>query len=737
MGASTSSNNLSYFFQPARLVPVLSVGLLAGALQIMLGVSFAALIFRGPLNPFLSEGIGLAIIAAIIGGIPVALLTRSPGIVSGNQNVPAAIIAIAAVAIGNMFVDSSPESLYVTVAVFSGLTTLFTGATFYLLGRYRLGNLVRFLPYPVVGGFLAGTGWLLLIGGLEIMLDFTPSLATLPRLINAEMALRWLPGLLLAVLLTVSLRRTQNALVLPAAILGGIALFFVVMFVTGNRSPELLEAGWLLGPLPQGFLWQPITPGDFAMVDWSAILRQAPNIATVVLMSTIALLLNGSGLEIALGEDLALDRELRSAGIGNILTAFSGGFVTFQQISVTMLTVKIGGRSRLPGLIAIGFCGFILLGGASILSFFPRLVLGALVSYLGLTFLVDTLLKDWKRLPRADYLIILLILLITAFVGFIEATGVGLLLAVMLFVINYSRIDNIRSQLTGHTAQSRVTRSPEKQHDLIESGDQLLVFRLQGFLFFGTAESLLARIRQRIEEVQQGTLEYLLLDFAHVTGIDSTALNCFEKLITYAGKRQVVPLFSQPPAELQQYFDTLKTSGAAIQLFADIDRALEWCEEERLQALAHGGEESGALQQLLAQRLASDELAARLLAYFERLQVDAGQTLMHQGDAPNTLYLVESGQVSAYLTRPGSEKVRLQTMHDWNVLGEIGFFLDATRTASVEVESPGVVYCLTKQKLQQMQQRDPDLASAFHHLIVQLLAERVVHLVSVVDALRH
>ncbi len=721
----------------SRLLPGLTIGTLSGILQVLLAISFAALIFRGPLEPYLSNGIGFAIMAAVIGGAAVSLLTSAAGAVSGNQDVPSAIMAISTLAIVQSFPAATPNSIiFATVVAFIGITTTLAGIVFFLVGRYRLGNMVRLLPYPVVGGFLAGTGWLLFIGGTEIMAGVTPSLSTAALLVQPAMLLRWLPGVLLAVFLSWLLQGKRSALLLPATLLGGMLLFFLISAMLGVSLPELTAQGWLLGPFPQQSLWQPLALADLQSVSWAIIVARAPDIATIILMSTIALLLNGSGLELSLGQELSLDRELRAAGIGNMLAGLFGGLVTFQQISLSALGVKFGGASRLVGLIAVLFCIAVLLGGAAVLSLFPKLVLGALVCYLGLSFLIETLVKNWAFLPRADYLVILLILAVTAFVGFMEATAVGLLVAIALFVVKYSRIDNIRNELDGYTAQSRVTRSPDKCQVLNHTGKQLMVFRLQGFLFFGTAESLLARMRQRVDQSDGATLRYLLLDFDHVTGVDSTALICLDKLLSAARRRKLTLVLTAPLPELQRYLDLMPAPEPLLRVFPDLDRGLEWCEEQRLQSAGVTAEADSPLRQILAGRLSSASLADRLLSYFERVEVAAGHTLMHRGDEPHSLYLVESGQVSAYLHEADGSSVRLQTMHDWNVLGEIGFLLGSARTASVEVEAPGVVYCLTQARLEALQQDDASLASAFHQLIAQLLAERVTHLVSVVDALR-
>ncbi len=116
--------------------------------------------------------------------------------------------------------------------------------------------------------------------------------------------------------------------------------------------------------------------------------------------------------------------------------------------------------------------------------------------------------------------------------------------------------------------------------------------------------------------------------------------------------------------------------------------------------------------------------------------MESGVYLIRQGDAPDVVYLVEKGQVTAQLeTTNGGRPVRLETMRGGRVVGEIGFYLGAKRTAAVRADEPTTVYRLSLEQLKQMEATDPEAASTFHRLIVHLLAERVSHLIRAVDAL--
>ena len=245
--AGSPGERLRAELQPRRLVPALISGVLNGALEVALAVSFAALVFSGDLSPYLARGIGLALFSATVGVVIVTLLSSLSVSISASQSVPAAIVALAATAVAAAV---APEAQFATVAVVIALTTLAAGLVFLFLGHFRLTGLVRFLPYPVIGGFLAGTGWLLLIGGVGIMAGRPFTFAGLGDLLATPALLRWLPGVLAGALILFLAGRVRHYLFLPAAILGVLLLFYVAVYLSGAPVAELSAGGWLLGPFP-------------------------------------------------------------------------------------------------------------------------------------------------------------------------------------------------------------------------------------------------------------------------------------------------------------------------------------------------------------------------------------------------------------------------------------------------------------------------------------------------------
>jgi sulfate permease, SulP family len=723
--------------EPRRLVANLTAGLIVGFLAVVVTVSLGALIYSGELSAFRANGIGLALLSTLLIGLTVALTSSLPGMTASMQDAPAAILAVTALGLATSLpAGTPPEALFATVVATSSLTTLAVSAVFIAVGRFNLGRLVRYLPYPVVGGFLAGTGWLLVTGGLGVMADLPITVASLPALFDPGTWLRWVPGSIFALALVFVTGRVKHFLVWPGSILAAVSLFFVVMALSGTSIEASRSRGLLLGPLADAGGLPALGIAQLGPTDWPLVAAHAAGAATVIVISLMALLLNATGLELVTQRKVDLNRELRAAGIGNLLSGAIGGMAGYQGFSFTVLNHKIGTGSRVGALIASMVVLATLLFGADVLAFIPTMVVGGLVVFLGVALLIEWVYDTAFKLPTFEYGIVLLIVLVIAAVGFLEGVAVGLIAAVVLFVVNYSRAEVVKHALSGADYRSRVNRGRRERRYLQAHGEKLFILQLQGYIFFGTANAALERIEARLAVPPPVT--YVILDFRQVTGLDATALLGFAKLVQLAERAAFTLVVTDLSATVSQHLERSRlqeAGGERLRVFGTLDEAVESCETALLAASEQARGPPPSFEERLTAFLGGGPQPSRMLAFFERLEVMPGHALMQQGDAPDVLYFVESGQVTARLEGEEHAPVRLETMRGGSVVGELGFYTGADRSASVIADEPSTVYRLTRERLEQMTQQDPELASTFHKLIVRLMAERVLHLVRVVEAL--
>lgn len=716
-------------------------GVLTGVLTIVASVSLAAMIFSGDLSGHLAYGINIALITAAVTGLILPLAGSSDFSISIPQDRIAPILAIMATSIAAAAPPTATDDqVFLSIVVAIVATTLITGAILLGLGLARAGGLIRFLPYSVLGGFFAGTGWLLVIGGLRVMTgQEVDSLAGLIQLAEPDLLLRWLPGLAVAVVILVASRLISSAVALPLVLAAGAGLFFFIMLQNGETLQTLEQGDWLLGPLQSGEfgIFEFALPQLLDRGDWSVVFAQWANIGTVVLITAVSIILTVSALEMLSGSDIDMNRELRVTGIANLAAGLVGGMVGFHSLSFSSLTLELKARHRVGGIVAAIIAGAALFLGADNIGFLPRMVVGGLLLFIGLSILMKWLIASWEQLPLGDYLVIPLILVVIATVGFIEGLVAGLLAALVQFVLNYSRTPIIRYALSGKHVRSTVERGFDDERCLSEAGERLYVLKLRGYLFFGTTVQLSIRLRERAAQPSETPLKFVVLDFEHIHGIDSSAAFEFNRMRLIAKKEDFVLILTglKPELHYQLLDGHILEKDSHIREFTDLDHGLEWCENQLLETLGdcRGRDSATALEhlsRLLPGRAAADEF----LGYLSVVQFNEGDELIKQGEASRDLYFLEEGDVSVYLRPAAGEMVRIRRTGPGTVLGELGFYLNTPRTASVIADGPGKAYRLSADALSRMENTHPVLAAALHRFMADLLAERLLRTTHTLEA---
>lgn len=711
-------------------------GIANGIILLLLNISMAGLVYSDAFGAQQARGVGLMLLGAAILALVITLTSALSFAIAAPQAATVVIAAgIAAGIIGAAAPGASEQALIVTVLAAISLSSLVGGLVLYVLGVTRLGRVARFLPYPVVGGFIAGVGWLFIRGAIDLSTGIMPGFTTIGALSAPEMLMRWLPAALVGTILVGGRRWWNPLLLFPVTLIGSIALFHLVRAFNGASVAEVAADGWMLGPFSSGSLVQPLRPAELALIDWSAIAGQTLNIVTMPLIAVIVMVLYLSGIEISIKQDLDLDRELRAGGLGTLAGGVFGGVTGFHLLALSVLMQRMGVQSRIGGITAAVVVALPLFFDAALLNVLPRFVLSGLLIYFGYTFMYEWLVTQRRRMSRLDTLVVLLIVAVIAGYGLLPGVGVGLIAALALFAAEYSRVQVVRRVLDGTTRRSRFTRVDAERRLLDAEGGRIIVLELQGYIFFGTSARLFDTIRRELGERKTPGLRYLILDFANVSGLDSSGLYAFTRMQQQRDAWNTVVVLSGLSATMRNQLvgaDLLDVQGA-LRDMPSLDRALEWCEEALIRAAALE-RNSATIAAQLRDVLPDPEHVERFLTYLERREAGIGERLLRQGETSDDLMFIETGVVSAQIERPGAEPIRLQTMVGGNVVGEIGLYLGTPRTSDVVCDEPCVVYRLSDAALARMQAEAPELVGALHNYLARRMAERLTHTIRALNA---
>lgn len=712
-----------------QLVTSVSAGLIAGIRTILGSAAMVTLVMPNTLSGGIAPALEVILIGGAVLAALVALLSTYPGAVAQVQDGPAVIIGVMATALAASMRGSAPAELIILVVLAcTNVAAFAAGVVFYGLGVYRLGALVRFIPYPVIGGFLAGSGLLILLGAGPVLTGMDFSKLNISTLLEPMRAARWVPGLTFGVLLVLILRRFSHALLVPGLLFGAVIFYHLGLFAAGVQMADAQSAGLLLGPFPENTGLSLPAWTRLPAEGWLYLVGQIPTFAAIVLVSVVALLLNASGLELATRGDLDINRELRATGIANMASGFLGGAVGFHALSASLLGYRMGANSRIIGLTAAVMCLVALLAGTSLLAYMPKAILGGLLFSMGAGLLIEWLYDGWRKLPRQDFMIVALIVAVIGSVGILAGVAVGVAVAMAIFVLSYSRVRVIRQELTGAEYRSNVDRSPAALEVLKEQGQSIRVIKLEGFIFFGTAYSVLTQIQHMIANPGPLPLRYLLLDFRDVPASDSSAMSAFSKIHMYCERNACQLMFTRMNDAIESQFKQagLGPDSTNIIFYADLDMALEFCEEAVLAGDANSKLPADfSIWDRIRQVLPKGTPLSAFMAYLQPRTFNPGEYLVKQGGPPDEIVFIESGRVTVRLTFPDGRSIRLRSMTMGTMIGEIGMYLNQPRSASAVADHVTQAYILSAEKLREMEANDPQLANALHYAIVALLAERL------------
>jgi SulP family sulfate permease len=576
-------------------------------------ISYAALIFSGPLASELNIGVGMAIGSSALISVVVALTSTLPGMIATPLAAPTVVLTVLAAGIAQQLALADPQARVLTVVAAITLGSLLTGLVLWGLGQLRWGRGMEFLPYPVVGGFMAGTGLLLVRGAFTVMTGEDLTLGHIPWLCQGMQCLHWLAGLAIAAVLLWATKRVHHYLVMPGVLALATLVFYGTIWATHLPIAVVRAQGWLLGPFPQGSLWHPLTMGRLSQVQWGAIAQSSPMLGLLVFVSLLSLVLTNGSIELAVEKDLDLNQELKAIGLANLVAGLGSTMAGNQALPSTLLAHRLGAANRLTGIFKALPCVLVLVLGPTFLDYFPKPILGSLLLFLGLDLLWQWLYGAWFKLPPVDYAIIWVTLIAINTAGFIPGIGLGLALAAAQFLVQCSRLNtvvemggikgqgkaglesnliaeqHILGSMHPYSKDETAAIAPTVAVDALTNAlsrniDAIDTVQLQGFLFFGTAKSLCQQLCDRIlhRDPDSPPLQYLILNFQPVMGLDCSAAMSLKKVAKLAQKHGCTLVFchlADPYERLLQKSQTLSLAGGHV--LPNYPTAVSWCETQR------------------------------------------------------------------------------------------------------------------------------------------------------------
>ncbi|KAI1779913.1 sulfate transporter family protein [Hypoxylon cercidicola] len=579
---------------PVHCLPAVIVGLL---LNILDALSYGMILF--PLgNPIFSNlgpaGISIFYVSTIVSQLTFSCGSLFRGGIGSELIEVVPFFHNMASTITSIIGEDQPDAVIATTITSFAISSMLTGIVFYLMGRFRLGYIVGFIPRHILIGCIGGVGWFLITTGFEVSArieEFHYDLDTGRRLVQADTLPLWLTPLALAIILFVLQRKITSKYFLPIYILCVPVVFYFFVFSIDSLNPvNLRRAGWIFEAPEAGQPWWYFwTLYKFDLVRWDAILETVGAMFALTFFSLLHVPINVPALAQISGEDhLDLDHELKLHGYSNFLSGAVGSIQNYLVFANTLFFMRSGGDSRLAGFMLAALTFGVMTIGPVIIGYIPIMVVGTLIFVLGFELLLDALVSPRRKLKLLEYLTIVVIVLTMGIYDFVVGIFVGIILAFVSAIFHASQVSAIRATYTGDQVGSVVRRNPSQHHYLQEVGSQTYVIKLAGFLFFGTIVGVEEKIRNLISDdvFKTHPIKYIILDLWHVTGIDYSAAEGFKTINRLLNGKGVHLLISGKDAESKIGRSIravgIGVDGPEVMFMPDLNSALESCENEQL-----------------------------------------------------------------------------------------------------------------------------------------------------------
>jgi SulP family sulfate permease len=710
-------------------------GSAASVLSVTFGLSYALLIFAGPLAPYLSYGVAATFVSSAVLASVVALGSSLPFAVAGPESSTAAMTGILASSLVERMAVVDPSApLLAPVLITLGLASIATGIVLCGFGMTRMGRAIRYVPYPVVGGFLGATGCLILLGAIRVITGHRLQLTTLDQFANLLTLSEMAAACAMALVLYLTWHRSRSPFGLPAILIGGVIFAHIAFWLAGISLAEAQASGWTFQPPPHVHFMLPWSAGEISRYPWYTLPELSGNLIAVIFVTATSTLFNTTGVEVAVDREANLERELNVTGLANMLSGAFGGYTGCISVSRSVLNFNGGGTGRLSGLTAAAISALMLAFAPTLLGYMPKFVLGGLLIYLGADQLHKWIVQSRRRLSFIEYLSLLAIIVIIVQWGFVAGILIGVVIGCATFALSASRIDSIKYSFDGSEYRSSLDRSRDDQAVLAAHGGKIQGLNLQSYLFFGSANRLYQHVKALL--VRHPECRFLVFDFKLVTGIDSSAAYSFAQIKRAANDRGIKLVLVHLPSAAEKALRSSEFISQEVNVVPELDHALEWCENEII--AQHQGRESeeASLRGWFTEILGTEHDAEELVQRCERLEVDAGEIIVSAGDAADSMHFILDGRVGIMIPASQGGTTRVRSLGRYTTIGEMGLVAHAPRSATIQAEVASILYVLGTHQFEAIKSENPMLGQKLLTYFVSIMAERLTFANRMITVLR-
>lgn len=712
------------------IIADLWAGLAAVLVALPSAIAFGVAAFTAAGPGLAGAGALTGIMGAVALGITAPLVGRNPGFITAPCAPAAAVLAGLAAQLAARGTHS-PDRILGLLALTAALSALLQ----VVYGSLGAGKMMKYIPYQVVTGYLSGVAVIIFMGQMPKLLGVA-SHVHFREAVTSPAAWQWQGIVVGVVTIAVTVLAPRVTKRVPAVIIGlaaGVSAYFALALfqpellqLTGNRlvvGPVTSSGSVADAVLQRAAMLGGLTAGEVGLI-------LAPAITLSVLLS-IDTLKTGVVLDALTRRRHDSNRELVAQGVANLVSFGVGGMPGAGTMGPSLVNVTAGSRTVLSSL----FEGVLALGAVLL---FGRLIawvpIGALA---GILLVVSWRMFDFDmfrlarhRSTRLDFVVIVAVIIVAETVGLIQASVVGVCLAITLFIRDQVRGSIIVGKRDLTETRSRRRRTDQESALLDQHGAEGLLIQLKDDLFFGTTDQLLSDL-----DTDLATRRFILVDIRRVQSMDYTAAHLFEQMRYRLSERDGALLICGMPSsgpqrqDIERYLAQLGVLGSGgVRVFETRDGALEWMEDQVLDAAGwHASDEDPPLGMDRIEFFQGlDDVSLREIAtILTERTLQPGETLFSRGDAGDELYLVRKGRVSILLPLSGRKVHHLATVGPGEIFGELAFLDRGHRSADATAVTHTHLYVLSRARLDALEQIDAALSAHLFERVAREISHRL------------
>jgi len=646
--------------------------------------------------------------AALSGLITAIFLCLASGIFRGTQGMVSAptgpsLVLLAGAMAAYAATGLSGEAL-ITATV---LTIVLAGVFQALIGGLQLGHLIKYIPYPVVSGFMTGSAILMILSQSHAILGSE-------QLTMTQGA--WIPFATAAATLASMIILPKYTQRIPGTVLGlviGTLAFHLFAAMQNHALPEY----WLVGHLPDiSSMRSGVAAGSLtAGIPWLLVAGSALALAVLASLDS---LLTSVVADVASGSRHNARRELMGQGVGHMLSGIFGGMAGAGTTGATLVAIQSGGRKWVGLVTGISILLLIVFMGA-VAALLPISVFAGIILYVAIFGMLDKDILRWIKTPqsRIDAVIALIVTAVTVFNDLMVGVGVGVALAAAEFIRTQVQSAVIQRRWTSGERTSLRRRPKKEKECLIEHPHIIVGYELKGTLFFGTTDHLFEAVAKDLGSVNA---QYIILDMRRVTQVDLTAVRLIEHMHGVLRQRNGELILASVPKSM----GLVKREGSRheklipyhksvrLHTFIDSDRALEYAENCVIKQTCKLGTDDVRQLPLSQCELLSgfnDKEKEILQSYFHIQTVQANEYLFRGGDHGEALFVLISAEVEVLLKYEKRKRLRLATFGPGMTVGEITFLEPGPRSADGKVFKTGEVAVFSNKDFKRLSKSHADI----------------------------